>query len=63
MKAKSKENSKKAPGVNKTILPAAQKKWHEMIRTQRRELERKIQSDELTLAVVHPDAAGIDYRQ
>jgi hypothetical protein len=50
MKAKSKENSKKAPGVNKTILPAAQKKWHEMNRKQRRELERKIQSDELTLA-------------
>ena len=31
-----------------------------MNRKQRRELERKIQSADLTLEVVHPDAAGID---
>src|SRR5262245_2947695 len=31
-----------------------------MNRKQRRELARKIQADDLTLEVVHPDAAGID---
>ena len=34
--------------------------WHEMNRKQRREMMRKIQSEELSLEVVHPDAAGID---
>ena len=34
--------------------------WHEMNRKQRRETMRKIQSDDLSLEVVHPDAAGID---
>jgi transposase len=34
--------------------------WHEMNRKQRRETMRKIQSDSLTLEVVHPNAAGID---
>jgi len=34
--------------------------WHEMNRKQRRETMRKIQSEDLTLEVVHPDAAGID---
>jgi transposase len=34
--------------------------WHEMNRQQRRETMRKIQSDDLSLEVVHPDAAGID---
>jgi len=34
--------------------------WHEMNRQERRELMRKIQSEELTLEVIHPDAAGID---
>src|ERR1700681_2379245 len=37
-----------------------QGKWHEMNRKQRRETMRKIQSDDLSLEVVHPDAAGID---
>ena len=37
-----------------------QGKWHEMNRKQRRETMRKIQSDDLRLEVVHPDAAGID---
>jgi len=31
-----------------------------MNRKQRREMQRKIQSEELSLEVVHPDAAGID---
>ena len=34
--------------------------WHKMNRKQRREMTRKIQSEELSLEVVHPDAAGID---
>jgi transposase len=37
-----------------------QGKWHEMNRKQRRETMRKIQSDDLDLEVVHPDAAGVD---
>src|SRR5215469_18814510 len=34
--------------------------WHQMNHKQRREMLRKIQSEDLTLEVVHPDAAGID---
>jgi transposase len=34
--------------------------WHEMNRKQRRETMRKMQSEEISLEVVHPDAAGID---
>jgi transposase len=34
--------------------------WNEMKRKQRRETIRKIQSDDLSLEVVHRDAAGID---
>jgi len=34
--------------------------WHEMNRKQRREMMRKIQSEDLGLEVIHPDAAGID---
>lgn len=34
--------------------------WHKMNRKQRREMTRKIQSEDLNLEVVHPDAAGID---
>jgi transposase len=37
-----------------------QGKWQQMNRKQRRETMRKIQSDDLSLEVVHPDAAGID---
>ena len=33
--------------------------WYEMNRKQRREMIRKIQSEELSLEVIHPDAAGI----
>jgi hypothetical protein len=31
-----------------------------MNRKQRREMQRKIQSEDLSLEVMHPDAAGID---
>jgi len=54
MKNKQPEKSKKAPGR------PTQGHWHEMNRKQRREMMRKIQSDDLRLEVVHPDAAGID---
>ena len=54
MKNKQPEKSKKAP------RRATEGHWHEMNRKQRREMMRKIQSDELHLEVVHPDAAGID---
>src|SRR6266478_2016669 len=33
---------------------------HEMNRKQRREMKRQIQSEDLSLEVIHPDAAGID---
>jgi len=35
-------------------------KWGEMNRKQRRAMMRKMQSEDVTLEVVHPDAAGID---
>src|SRR5512140_439797 len=34
--------------------------WHEMNRKQRREMTRKMQTEDLSLEVIHPDAAGID---
>jgi len=34
--------------------------WHQMNRKQRRELARRMQAEDLSLEVVHPDAAGID---
>lgn len=54
MKPKPQEKSKRA-----TNHPT-QHHWHEMNRKQRRETMRKIQSEDLSLEVVHPDAAGID---
>src|ERR1700758_4889213 len=54
MKSKQQEKNKRA-----TNHPT-QHHWHEMNRKQRRETMRKIQSEDLTLEVLHPDAAGID---
>jgi len=54
MKAKQKELPEKSSGQ------PTQLNWRRMNRKQRRDLERKIQSAELTLQLVHPDAAGID---
>jgi len=53
MKSKPEEKNKKA-----TNHPT-QHHWHEMNRKQRRETMRKIQSEELSLEVIHPHAAGI----
>jgi transposase len=54
MKPKPKEKTQKATG------DPAQPHWHEMNRKQRLETMRKIQSEDLSLEMVHPDAAGID---
>src|SRR5216683_2980206 len=37
-----------------------ERSWHDMNRKQRREIARRIQSEDLRLEVVHPDAAGVD---
>src|SRR5947207_2070066 len=54
MKAKPQEKNKK------TAWHLTQRHWHEMNRKQRREMTRKIQSEDISLEVIHPDAAGID---
>ena len=54
MKAKSREKNKKS------AERLTQRHWHEMNRKQRRETMRKMESQELSLEVVHSDAAGID---
>src|SRR5436309_7003766 len=54
MKPKQQEKNKKATDHS------THRHWHEMNRKQRREMTRKIQSEELSLEVIHPDAAGID---
>src|SRR6201988_409507 len=54
MKTKRVEKNKKA-----SCRPTPSS-WHNMNRKQRREVTRKIQSEDLSLQVVHPDAAGID---
>src|SRR6516162_2661945 len=54
MKSKPEEKNKGA-----TNHPR-QHHWDEMNRKQRREMTRKMQSEDLRLEVVHPDAAGID---
>jgi hypothetical protein len=60
MRAKSKENGKAVHKTKKATHPATQPQWHQMNRKQRRDLARTIQSEEISLEVVHPDAAGID---
>jgi hypothetical protein len=57
MRTKQQEGAEEA---KKAISSATQVKWHDMNRKQRREMMRKIQSEDLSLEVVHPDAAGID---
>ena len=54
MKLKPKEKSKKA------TKHLTHRHWHEMNRKQRRDTMRKIQCENISLEVVHPDAAGID---
>src|SRR5438309_3285410 len=52
--------SKRQEKTNKTTNHPTQHHWHEMNRKQRREMMRKMQSEDLSLEVIHPDAAGID---
>src|SRR6202047_1933318 len=54
MKPKSQEKTAK------TTYHPTQRHWREMNRKQRLETMRKIQSEDLSLEMVHPDAAGID---
>jgi transposase len=54
MKLKTQEKDKRASNH------PTQPHWHEMNRKQRRETMRKIQSEDLSLEVIHSDAAGID---
>lgn len=54
MKTRPSEKAKKTTGGAKHVH------WEEMNRKQRREMTRKIQSADLSLEVVHPNAAGID---
>src|SRR5438552_12580001 len=46
--------------IQETTNRSTRGHWNEMNRKQRREMMRKIQSEDLSLEVVHPDAAGID---
>jgi transposase len=54
MKPKQQEKTK-----NATCRPT-QGNWQQMNRKQRREITRKLQSTDISLEVIHPDAAGID---
>jgi len=54
MKPKQQERTK-----NATYQPT-QGHWQQMNRKQRRATARKIQSEHLSLEMIHPDAAGID---
>ena len=54
-KAQRDKNQNQKASSNPTL-----RKWNEMNRKQRREMMRKMQSQDLSLEVVHPDAAGID---
>src|SRR5467141_229988 len=54
MKPKPQEKTKKATDH------ATQGHWQQMNRKQRREMTRKIQSEDISLEMLHPDAAGID---
>ncbi len=54
MKHKQHERTKKA------ICGPTQGNLQQMNRKQRREMTRKIQSEDISLEVIHPDAAGID---
>jgi transposase len=53
-------NPKPQEKDNRATNHPTQHHWHEMNRKQRRETMRKIQSEELSLEVIHPPAAGID---
>jgi len=57
MKTKRQEGAQE---VKKASCRATLGKWHDMNRKQRREMMRKMQNEDLSLEVIHPDAGGID---
>jgi len=52
-----KTTRERKPEKAKAAAGRAPSKWQRMSRKQRRELTRKIQADDVSLEVVHPDAA------
>jgi hypothetical protein len=54
---KAQQDKKQSKKAGSKPMPG---KWDEMNRNQRREMMRKIQSEDLNLEMVHPHAAGID---
>src|SRR5258708_20090124 len=54
MKPKQQEKTKNA------TCRLTQDTWQQMNRKQRREMTRKIQSEDISFEVIHPNAAGID---
>lgn len=60
MKVKPAKRRQKSQKSQEASRRPAQGKWHEMSRQERREVARKITSDDISLEVVHGDAAGID---
>src|SRR6201981_2642025 len=46
--------------IQKATKPSTRGHWNKMNRKQRREMMRQMQSEDLSLEVVHPHAAGID---
>src|SRR6201984_178130 len=46
--------------IQKATNPSTRGHWNEMNRKQGREMMRQIQSEDISLEVVHPNAAGID---
>jgi len=57
MKTKRREGAQEAKEAN---CRATLDRWHDMNRKQQREMMRQIHSEDLSLAIIHPDAAGID---
>src|SRR5882762_3906298 len=57
---RAKRNQKNQKTSKTTSDKATPGKWDEMNRKQRREMMRQMQSGDLSLEVIHPDASGID---
>src|SRR6266481_6731906 len=57
---RAKRNQKSQKTSKTTSDKATPGKWDEMNRKQRREMMRQMQSGDLSLEVIHPDASGID---
>jgi len=64
MKSKASEESQTSKSTHKKTSNSPTSpipgKWNELNRKQRREMMRKMQSEDLSLEIVHPHAAGID---